>query len=115
MNFRLPHGSDPGPEGVQKDIPIITGAVGAESDTPDPGQPRRLGPLAGPNRNGPRMNCPPHQPRDQAGRCREPVANTPSSNITPRDGSQHTLNSDQGLTCHIRIFPMSLDHHPGIT
>ena len=24
VNFRLPRGSDPGPEGVQKDIPIVT-------------------------------------------------------------------------------------------
>ena len=59
VNFRLPRGSDPGPEGVPKDIPFITGAFGAEADTPDPGEPRRLGPLAGRNRNGPRLTCRP--------------------------------------------------------
>ena len=42
VNFRLPRGSDPGSEGVQKDIPIVTGAVSVDADTPDPGQPRRL-------------------------------------------------------------------------
>ena len=47
MNFRLPRGSDPGPELVPKDISVVTGAVGAEADTPDPGQSRRLGPLGG--------------------------------------------------------------------
>ena len=39
VNFRLPCGFDPGPELVPKDIPIIAGAVGAEVNTPDPGQP----------------------------------------------------------------------------
>ena len=43
VNFRLPRASDPGPDLVPKDIPIVPGAVGAEADTPDPGQPRRLG------------------------------------------------------------------------
>ena len=43
MNFRLPRGSDPGQDRVPKDIPIVTGAIGAEADTPDPGQTRRLG------------------------------------------------------------------------
>ena len=43
VNFRLPRGSDPGLELVPKDIPIVPGAVVAEADTPDPGQPRRLG------------------------------------------------------------------------
>ena len=47
VNFCLPRGSDPGPELVQKDIPIVTGAVDAEADTSDPGQPHRLGPLGG--------------------------------------------------------------------
>ena len=47
VNFRLPRVSDPGPDLVPKDIPIVTGAVGAEADTPDPGQPRRRGPLGG--------------------------------------------------------------------
>ena len=61
VKFRLPRGSDPGPEGVPKDIPIVTGAVGAEAT-----------PTRAPKRNGPHMNCPPHQSRDQAGRCREP-------------------------------------------
>ena len=50
VHLRLPRGSDPGPEGMQKDIPIIKGAV---CDTPDTGQPRRFRPWAGPNRNGP--------------------------------------------------------------
>ena len=43
VNFRLPHGSDPGPDWVPKDIPIVTGAVGMEADMPDPGQPCRRG------------------------------------------------------------------------
>ena len=47
VNFRLPCGSDPRPELVLKDIPIVPGAVGVEADTTDPGQPRRLGPLGG--------------------------------------------------------------------
>ena len=47
VNLRLPRGSDPGPELVRKDIPIVPGAVGAEADPPDPGQTRRLGPLCG--------------------------------------------------------------------
>ena len=57
VNVRLVRGSDLGPEGAQKDIPIVTGVFG---DTPNPGRPRRLGPWAGPNRNGPRMSFPPH-------------------------------------------------------
>ena len=43
MNFRLPRGSDPGPDRVQRDIPIVTGAVGTEAVTPAPGQTRQLG------------------------------------------------------------------------
>ena len=50
VNFRLPRGSDPGPEGVPKYIPFVTGAVGAEADTPDLGQPLRL-------RNNSRLSC----------------------------------------------------------
>ena len=46
-NIRLPRGSDPGPELVPKDILIVTGDVHAEADTPDPRQPRQLGPLDG--------------------------------------------------------------------
>ena len=38
VNFRLPRGSDPGLDRVPKDIPIITGAVGAEVFTSDLGQ-----------------------------------------------------------------------------
>ena len=49
VNFRRPLGFDLGLELVPKDIPIIPGAVGAEADTPDSGQQRRIGPLAGPN------------------------------------------------------------------
>ena len=60
VKFRLPRGSDPGPEGVPKDIPIVTGAVGAEAT-----------PTRAPKRNGPHMNCPPHQSRDQAGSARK--------------------------------------------
>ena len=58
VNFRLPCGSDPGPEGVQKDIPIVTGAVGVEADTPDPGQPRRLGHLGGAKPKRPTFELP---------------------------------------------------------
>ena len=47
VNFRLPRGSDPGPDRVPKHIPIVTGAVGAETVTPDPAQTRRLGPMGG--------------------------------------------------------------------
>ena len=32
---------------MPKDIPVVTGAVGAEADTRDPGQTRRSGPLRG--------------------------------------------------------------------
>ena len=66
VNFRLPRWSDPGPELIPNDIPIVTGAVGAEANTPDLGQPRRLGPLCGPNRNG-TNNYRPSELRDQAG------------------------------------------------
>ena len=40
VNFRLPRGSDPGLDRVPKDIPIVTGAVGAEAVMPDLGQTR---------------------------------------------------------------------------
>ena len=40
VNGRLARGSAPGPELVQKDIPIIPGVVGADADTPDLGQQR---------------------------------------------------------------------------
>ena len=43
VNFRLPRESDPGPDQRPKDMPIVMGAVGAEVDTHDPGQTRRLG------------------------------------------------------------------------
>ena len=47
MNLHMPRGSGLGSELVPKNIPIVTGAVGAEADTPDPGQPLRLGLLGG--------------------------------------------------------------------
>ena len=40
VSGRLASGSDPQPELVQKDIPIIPGVVGAEADIPDPGRQR---------------------------------------------------------------------------
>ena len=35
VEFCLPRGSDPGLDRIPKDIPVITGAVGAEADTCD--------------------------------------------------------------------------------
>ena len=37
VNFHMLRGSDPGPDQMPKDIPVVTGAVGAEADTLDPG------------------------------------------------------------------------------
>ena len=39
VDFRLSRGSDPGPDQMPKDTPIVTG-VGAEADMLDPGQTR---------------------------------------------------------------------------
>ena len=61
VNFRLPRGSDPGPELIPKDIPIVPGAVGAEADTPDLGQQRRLGPPGGAKPKGCRYELPTQQ------------------------------------------------------
>ena len=47
VEFRLPRGTGPGLDGIPKDVPIVTGAAGAEAGTCDLGQTRRLGPLSG--------------------------------------------------------------------
>ena len=43
VEFRQPCGSEPGPDQMPKDIPVVTGAIGAETDMRDPGQTCRLG------------------------------------------------------------------------
>ena len=58
VEFRPPRGSDPGPYQMPKDIPVITGAIGAEADMHDPGQTRRLGPLGGAKPKRPRFELP---------------------------------------------------------
>ena len=45
VEFRLPCGSDPGPDRMPKDIPVVTRVIGAEVDMHYPGQTCRLGPL----------------------------------------------------------------------
>ena len=42
VEFRLPRGSDPGADRMPKDIPVVTGAIGAELDMRDLGLTRRL-------------------------------------------------------------------------
>ena len=66
-------GSDPGPDRMPKDIPVVMGAVGAEADTSDPGQTRRLGPLSVAKPKRPRFELPiqqtpgSHRPPTNAG------------------------------------------------
>ena len=55
---RLPRGSDPGPDQMPKDMPVVMGAVGAEADTRDLGQTHRLGPLSGAKPKRPRFELP---------------------------------------------------------
>ena len=47
MIIRLPCGSDSVPELVPRATPMDPGTVSADTDTPDPGQHRRFGPLSG--------------------------------------------------------------------
>ena len=58
MEFRLPRGSDPGPDQMPKDIPVVKGAVGAEADTRDPGQTRQLRPLSRAKPKRPKFELP---------------------------------------------------------
>ena len=58
VNFRMPRGSDPGPDQMPRDIPVVTGTVGTEADTLDPGQTRRLWPPNGAKPKLPRYDLP---------------------------------------------------------
>ena len=44
VEFRWPRGSEPGLDRMLKDKPVVTGAVGADTDMRGPGHTRRLGP-----------------------------------------------------------------------
>ena len=50
VEFCRPRGSEPGPDRMPKDIPVVTGTIRAEADTRNPGQTYRLPP---PPRAGP--------------------------------------------------------------
>ena len=69
VEFCQPRGSDPGPDRMPEDIPVVTGAVGAEVDMRDPGQTGRLGPLSGAKPKRPRFELP---IRQTPGPCRSP-------------------------------------------
>ena len=44
VEFRLPCGADPRLDQIPEDVPVVTGAAGAEADKRDPAQTRRSGP-----------------------------------------------------------------------
>ena len=80
MDFRR---SEPGPDQMPKDMPIIMGAMGAEEDKRDPGQTRPLGPLGGAKPKRPRYELP--IPRTPGPRRPPPGAGTqPGKPVTDR-------------------------------
>ena len=83
VDFRPPRGSDPGPDQMPKDMPIVTGAIGAEADKHDPGQTPRLEPLGGAKPKRPRYELP--IPRTPGPRRPPPGAGTqPLKPVTDR-------------------------------
>ena len=99
VEFRRPRGSDPGPDWMPKYIPVITGAVGAEADTHDPGQTRRrLGPLSGAKPKRPRFEL--------------PIQQIPGPRRLPPDVGTQPVKPVKPVTDRIS-FEMSTPMYPG--
>ena len=72
MELRLPHGAGLKPDRIPKDIPTAMGTAGADTDTCDLEQTRRLEAKGGPYRNGPGSTCRSRRHRDRTGCHRTP-------------------------------------------
>ena len=95
VEFRQPRATDPVLDQMPKDIPVVTGAVGAEADTSDPGQTRRLGPLSGAKPKRPRFEL--------------PIQQTPGSRRPPPDTGTQPVK----LVTDRFTFEMPTPTYPG--